>query len=292
MKFLVSFLFALAQSAPEKGGNLERWYADGIERDPCVYNTDLENGNPVVYWNEDSSGLSGNVTFQRYQDNQDCWVPIGSSCKVGVEAEFTYVQVQAKRDNVHFTYMTQNGWFGHAAGVSGCYPSIACDLNHPWITIKKISPMLEIGKYVMEGIDHQVKLMSDGSQSGGTVKLSWSCLPEKPTTTTTLLTTTTTTSSTTKLSNVFEMAEARLTGRFKPLNAANYGCAGRDYLKLTSTHSGLLLENTLTRLIKHFTCGRNVFSVHCQMMASLLSRAAVSSHINTMNKQTIAVGRL
>ena len=227
MKFLVSFLFALAQSAPEKGGNLERWYADGIERDPCVYNTDLENGKPVVYWNEDSSGLRGNVTFQRYQDNQDCWVPIGSSCKVGVEAEFTYVQVQAKRDNVHFTYMTQNGWFGHAAGVSGCYPSIACDLNHPWITIKKISPMLEIGKYVMEGIDHQVKLMSDGSQSGGTVKLSWSCLPEKPTTTTTLLTTTTT--STTKLRNVFEMAEARLTGRFKPLNAANYGCAGRGY---------------------------------------------------------------
>ena len=31
------------------------------------------------------------------------------------------------------------------------------------------------------------------------------------------------------ISNVADLAQARLTGRFKPSNALNYGCAGRGY---------------------------------------------------------------
>ena len=62
----------------------------------------------------------------------------------------------------------------------------------------------------MEGTNHRIILKTDSSQSGGFAQLNYDCLPEP-------------------ITDVTEMAQARLTGRFKPLNAANYGCAGRGY---------------------------------------------------------------
>ena len=69
--------------------------------------------------------------------------------------------------------------------------------------------MAQASKYVMKGSNHRVIFKSDDTQSGGSVQLDWQCLPE-PT-------------------NVKQMAQALLTGRFKPSMALNYGCAGRGY---------------------------------------------------------------
>ena len=108
---------------------------------------------------------------------------------------------------------------------------------------------------------------SDVGQSGGYNKFTWKCIPRygyEPTTTTSWSTTWSTTTSsvgytttpttladdstannlmmgseqlphelpvgtTPPLTKVVDMAQARLTGRFKPSMAMNYGCAGRGY---------------------------------------------------------------
>ena len=236
MKLSVSCLFALAQSAPEKKGGLE----PRTSLVPCPY-MDFD-GDSVIYWNEYT--WKGDVTFQEYKDNEYCYVEIGTECETGVEAEFQYVQLESptskecKFDWVRFTYTDENGRSRVTNTVCGCYASngnsFACDLNYLsyWQSMEQMSPMAQTSKYVMEGSNHRVILKSDSSQSGGKISLDWYCLPDPTTTTTMPITTTMITTTTTTpppITNVADMAQARLTGRFKPSAALNYGCAGRGY---------------------------------------------------------------
>ena len=69
MKLSVSCLFALAQSAPEKRGGLE----PRTSLVPCR-NREPDENNSMIYWNEYWSGWRGDVTFQKYRDNQYCYM--------------------------------------------------------------------------------------------------------------------------------------------------------------------------------------------------------------------------
>ena len=197
-------LFALAQSAPEKRGGLE----PRASLVPCRGHGREPNGNSVIYWNEFRSGQIGDVTFQEYDDNQYCYIEIGTKCKAGVEAEFSFVQLEKSPfsqeclyDWMHFTYTDRKGRFQETNKVCGCYSSTgnACDLE-TYQTISQIAPMTQVSKYVMQGSDHRLIFKSDNTQSGGSIQVDWECLPD-PTATPQPTTT------------VADMAHARLTGR-------------------------------------------------------------------------------
>ena len=131
MKLSFSYLFALAQSAPEKRANVE----PRTNLVPCR-NRDWD-GSSVIYWNEYNGGLTGDVTFQEYKDNQHCYIEIGTKCKGGVKVELSYVQLESPTsrvcsyDWVHFTYADENGQSQQTNNICGCYPynSSACDLD-------------------------------------------------------------------------------------------------------------------------------------------------------------------
>ena len=260
MKLSISCLFALAQGAPEKRGDLE----PRTSLVPCRKGR-YGDSYSAIFWNEYSSRLEGHVTFQEYRDNEYCYVEIGTICETGVEVEFDFVQLESSTsqrcrfDWIHFTYIDENGQSRVTNNVCGCYSSTGnpsvCDVN--WLqtyqSIEQISPMAQATKYVMEGTNHRLIFKSDDNQSGGDVQLDWQCLPEPTKTPPTVGLWSTTTSfpeyGTTTLSprtdyplptdfsintpepitNVADMAQARLTRRFKPSMAVNYGCAGRGY---------------------------------------------------------------
>ena len=264
MKLSVSCIFALAQSAPEKREGLEQ----RTSLVPCR-NKDFDGGS-VISWNEYQSGYRGSINFQQYKDNQYCYIEIGTPCETGVEAEFSYVQLESPTsrechyDWVHFTYTDEKGRPQQTNNVCGCYPSTGysnpCDMSDAlensyvqnYFTIKQMSPMAQATKYVMEGTNHRLIFKSDDNQSGGDVQLDWQCLPEPTKTPPTVGLWSTTTSfpeygtttlsprtdyplptdfsiNTEPITNVADMAQARLTRRFKPSMAVNYGCAGRGY---------------------------------------------------------------
>ena len=77
----------------------------------------------------------------------------------------------------------------------------------------------------MEGTNHRIILKSDSSQSGGFAQLNYDCLPEP-------------------ITDVTEMAQARLTGRFKPSDAKDYGCAGRGDFNVFSQTVGKAIDET------------------------------------------------
>ena len=177
------YLFALAQSAPEKRGSLEpRILA------PCRGHGREPNGNSVIYWNEFWSGQIGDITFQEYDDNQYCYIEIGTKCKAGLEAEFSFVQLEKSPfshteeclyDWMHFTYTDRKGRFQETNKVCGCYSSTgnACDLE-TYKTSSQIAPMTQVSKYVMQGSDHRLIFKSDITQSGGSIQVDWECLPD------------------------------------------------------------------------------------------------------------------
>ena len=56
------------------------------------------------------------------------------------------------------------------------------------------------------------------------------------------------------ISNVADLAQARLTGRFKPSNALNYGCAGRGYFDPFDRTIGKQVDETDKAFYSWKTC--------------------------------------
>ena len=169
-----------------------------------------------------NNGQSGQVTFESYTHNANCYVNIGSSCDAdGLQVEITHMELEAPDeydgcyDTIHFEWENKDGETAEQTDPQcGCtaenHPS--CDRAVDLVTEKPL-------QYNLVGTDAKLVLKADESNSGGQIVVDWKC--NNPITV----------STTPKpVTNTLEMAEALLKGLhggFTPETGNNYGCTGR-----------------------------------------------------------------
>jgi len=135
-------------------------------------------------------------------------------------------------DSVKFAY-TANGNQMFTDNVCGCLHDLShfsCDKSeYTDIQYLSFAKDPEDHSETLVGTDTKFILSTDYSNFGGKVTVEWQCASQ-------------TASST--VSNTVEMAEALMTGAFKPSMATDYGCAGRGTFDAFSQTVGRAIDDT------------------------------------------------
>ena len=145
------------------------------------------------------NGQNGQVTFESYKNNVNCYVDIGSSCPNGLEVEITHMELEIKTDydyepyvyeyvgcydTIHFAWLNKE-----AETVEQTDPQCGCiSENHPSCDKHPFSDDdIEITKqptqYTLVGTDVKLILQSDQMDSGGKIQVDWKCNTQITTTT-------------------------------------------------------------------------------------------------------------
>ena len=144
------------------------------------------------------NGQSGQVTFESYEDNVNCYVDIGSSCANGLEVEITHMELEGYVynypdytrldciDTIHFEWVDMDGETVEQTNRQcGCLREdhSSCD-EHPFYR-DSISVTEQPTEYTLVGTDVKLVLKTDDMLSDGKIQVDWKCNTRTTTTTVT-----------------------------------------------------------------------------------------------------------
>ena len=130
------------------------------------------------------NGQSGQVTFESYEDNVNCYVDIGSSCANGLEVEITYMQLEAYvyegemdcDDTIHFAWVNKEGETEQTDPQCGCLGGGHSSCNeHPFYDDDYMWATEHPTWYRLVGTDVKLVLQTDRSHNGGKIQVDWKC---------------------------------------------------------------------------------------------------------------------
>ena len=140
------------------------------------------------------NGQSGQVTFDKYFHNLNCFVDIGPSCNEdGLEVEITHMELEVLTsynydtyiyeyefcaDTIHFEWINEDGETVEKTDPQcGClgedHPS--CD-NHKFPYGSNIAVTEQSTQYTLVGTDVKLVVQSDHETDGGKIEVNWKCV--------------------------------------------------------------------------------------------------------------------
>ena len=140
------------------------------------------------------NGQSGQVTFESYERNANCYVDIGSSCgTIGLQVKINHMELETYTDisyedgvyvyeysscydTTYFEWVNMDGKIEKTDGQCGClgedHPS--CD-DHPFDYDEYIAVTEKPTQYNLVGTDVKIVLQSDSVIQGGKIEIDWKC---------------------------------------------------------------------------------------------------------------------